>query len=174
MKKLVLVLVVFLVSCGWERMYVARDGNNSEITITDEMTEIKVESINGRFGQQVRNNLLDSLTPQGIPAQPRYKLKVQPAQVEVIKQAMRNDITATRERATYKVNYKMMEGDEEVLKGNSIAYVSYDILSNPYSTTIASKKAETDAAKIIADDIVLRIGAYFHTKANSKEIYGDF
>ena len=37
-----------------------------------------------------------------------------------------------------------------MLKGDSIAYVSYDILANPYSTTMAQKKGDEDAAKIIA------------------------
>ncbi len=50
------------------------------------------------------------------------------------------------------------------LLGDSIAYVSYDILANPYSTTFAKKKTQTDAAKIIANDITLRIGAYFHAR----------
>ena len=48
-------------------------------------------------------------------------------------------------------------------------YVSYDILANPYSTTMAQKKTETDAAKIIADDIALRLGAYFHSQQSKKE-----
>lgn len=47
----------------------------------------------------------------------------------------------------YKVGYYMTEGTEQVLKGDSIAYVSYDILANPYSTTMAQKKGDEDAAK---------------------------
>lgn len=44
----------------------------------------------------------------------------------------------------------MTEGTEQVLKGDSIAYVSYDILANPYSTTMAQKKGDEDAGKILA------------------------
>lgn len=61
----------------------------------------------------------------------------------------------------YKVGYYMTEGTEQVLKGDSIAYVSYDILANPYSTTMAQKKGDEDAAKIIANDIALRLGCLF-------------
>ena len=36
-------------------------------------------------------------------------------------------------------------------------------------STMAQKKTETDAAKIIADDMALRIGAYFHMKISNKK-----
>ena len=58
--------------------------------------------------------------------------------------------------------------NEECLKGDSVAYVSYDIMANPYSTTMAQKKTEADAAKIIANDIALRLGAYFHSQMKEK------
>ena len=79
-----------------------------------------------------------------------------------MQQALRKDITATRERVKYEVSYRLVEGDTEVVKGESIAFVSYDILANPYSTTTAKKKTEENAAKIVANDIALRLGAYFH------------
>ena len=79
---------------------------------------------------------------------------------------MRNDVTATNERIEYRVNYTLMQSSTKLLSGNSIAFVSYDILTNPYSTTMAQKKAESDAANIIANDIALRLGAYFHSQAN--------
>ena len=55
------------------------------------------------------------------------------------------------------------QSDEELVRGNSIAYSSYDIMSNPYSTTIAEKKGEKDCAQIIANDIALRLGVLYNT-----------
>lgn len=79
---------------------------------------------------------------------------------------MRNDITATREQVQYRVDYILydMKTGQELVRGNSIAYSSYDIMSNPYSTTVAEKKGEKDCAQIIANDIALRLGAYFHSR----------
>ncbi len=68
----------------------------------------------------------------------------------------------------------MVEGTEKVLSGDSIAYVSYDILANPYSTTMAQKKGDEDAAKIIANDIALRLGAYFHSTMTNRGNPHDF
>lgn len=170
MKKiLALCLVSFIAACGFEPLYVQKKHNNLwyfggefDTSITSEMAQIKIQTIQERFGQQVRNSLLDMLTPLGTPKRPKYRLYVDVSEKEVMQQALRKDITATRERVKYVVDYRLVEGDTEVVRGDSIAFVSYDILANPYSTTVAKKKTEEDAAKIVANDIALRIGAYFH------------
>lgn len=170
MKKILTIsLIMMITACGFRPLYVQhKSGNwysadNYDLSIIDEMAQIKVLPIADRFGQQIRNQLLDLLTPKGTPQRAKYRLDVKVAERIVVQQAMRNDVTATNERIQYKVNYTLYQGSENLLNGNSIAFVSYDILTNPYSTTIAQKKAETDAAHIIANDIALRIGAYFHS-----------
>ena len=174
-----LVAVVFLsllTACGFEPLYVQKQHDNPwffgkefDTSISQEMAQIKVEPIADRFGQQVRNNLLDLLTPKGAPKKPKYRLTAFLKRKTVTQQAMRTDITATSERVRYLVQYELYEGSEKLLTGTSVANVSYNILSNPYSTKIKQKKTETDAAKIIADDMALRIGAYFHMKISNKK-----
>ncbi len=173
MKKICsLLAVLFLTACGFEPLYVQKKHDNLwyfngefDRSIYSEMAKIKVQTIPERFGQQLRNNLLDMLTPLGVPARPEYRLFVDVAPLEVTQQAMRDDITATRERIRYKVSYRLLSAqDNQVLvTGDSLAYVSYDIMANPYSTTFAKKKTEKSAASIIANDIALRLGAYFHS-----------
>ncbi len=171
MKKIIAVCLISLIAaCGFEPLYVQKKHNNLwyfggefDTSISDEMAQIKIQSIAERFGQQVRNDLLDMLTPLGQPRNPKYRLYVDVADKEIMQQALRKDITATRERVRYQVNYRLIEGNTELVSGDSIAYVSYDILANPYSTTTARKKTEENAAKIVANDIALRIGAYFHS-----------
>lgn len=172
MKKIELLFIICLLSaCGFQPLYVQRSNDSSwyfsdsfDTSITTEMAKIKVATIKDRFGQQLRNNLLDLLTPKGIPNDPQYRLKVEVLERTVTQQAMRDDVTATNERIKYRVGYTLYDGADELVRGDSIAFVSYDILADPYSTTISQKKAEEDAAKIVANDITLRIGAYFHTR----------
>ena len=168
-----LLLLFSLTACGFEPLYVQKKqeslwyfGGEFDTSISTEMAKIKVQTIADRFGQELRNDLLDMITPLGVPARPTYRLMVDVEPIEITQQAMRDDITATRERVRYKVNYRLLsaESSEVLVSGDSIAYVSYDILANPYSTTFAKKKTQTDAAKIIANDIALRIGAYFHAR----------
>ena len=172
MKKIELLLVICLLgACGFQPLYVQRSNDSSwyfsdtfDTSITTEMAKIKVATIKDRFGQQLRNNLLDLLTPKGIPNDPQYRLKGEVLERTVTQQAMRDDVTATNERIKYRVGYTLYDGADELVRGDSIAFVSYDILADPYSTTVSQKKAEEDAAKIVANDITLRIGAYFHTR----------
>ena len=179
MKKIGLaVLVLFAVAaCGFEPLYVQKtskedkwyfDGDFDNY-VTDQMAQIKIVVTGERLGQQIKNNLLDLLTPQGVPAKPKYYLYVNPVQENEYAQALRSGITATRKRIDYKVNYHMTQNSKEVMKGNTVSFVSYDILDNPYSTVISRKKVQQDAAKIMANDIALRLGAFFNAKANEYE-----
>ncbi len=178
-KILILISGIFLLtSCGFEPLYAKKQNNNSwyfsgnfDNSVTQEMAQISIEPIAERFGQQVRNQLLDLVTPLGEPQKPKYRLYVTPNDKQVTQQAMRRDITATRERIRYKVSYYLEQNNKKILKGNSISFVSYNILSNPYSTTTAQKKTEEDAAKIIANDIALRLGTYFHKELHNKGLY---
>ena len=179
MKKIGLaVLVLFAVAaCGFEPLYVQKtskedkwyfDGDFDNY-VTDQMAQIKIVVTGGRLGQQIKNNLLDLLTPQGVPTKPKYYLYVNPVQENEYDQALRSDITATRKRIDYRVDYYMTQDSERVMKGNTVSFVSYDILDNPYSTVISRKKVQQDAAKIMANDIALRLGAFFNARANEYE-----
>lgn len=179
MKKIGLaVLVLFAVAaCGFEPLYVQKtskedkwyfDGDFDNY-VTDQMAQIKIVVTGGRLGQQIKNNLLDLLTPQGVPTKPKYCLYVNPVQENEYDQALRSDITATRKRIDYRVDYYMTQDSERVMKGNTVSFVSYDILDNPYSTVISRKKVQQDAAKIMANDIALRLGAFFNARANEYE-----
>ena len=170
-----------LTACGFEPLYVERQhddnwyfGGNFDTSISQEMAKVKIQPISDRFGQMLRNDLIDLVSPKGQPVEPKYRLYVELAKKSETNQALRSDITATRKMVRYKVVYHMMEGTEKVLEGNSLAYTSYDILANPYSTTMARKKGDEEAARIIANDISLRLGAYFHSRITNRGEPDDF
>ena len=171
-RKIILVVIATLLwGCGFEPLYVEKKtssewyyDNEFDTGIREEMASVKVELIQDRIGQLIRNDLLDKLTPKGTPKHPKYFLKITDLKKEEIDQALRNDITATRKKVIYTVYYTLKNQQyETLLTGNSVAYLGYDILRDPYSTTFAQKKQEKNAAKIIANDISLRLGAYFHS-----------
>ncbi len=180
-KKYALLLVLALCGCGFEPLYVEKKHNNMwyyggafDASISQEMSQVGIEPISQRFGQMMRNELIDLLTPKGAPKTPKYRLFVNLAEKQISDQALRSDITATRKMVRYRVDYYMTEGTKQVLRGDSIAYESYDILANPYSTTMAQKKGDQDVAKIIANDIALRLGAYFHSVLTNRGNLNDF
>lgn len=180
-KIFLLLLISTLVGCGFEPLYVEKKHNNRwyyggdfDTSISQEMQQVKVEPIANRFGQMLRNQLLDLLTPKGMPKKPKYRLFVEEASRSVSDQALRSDITATRKLVQIRMKYYMMKDNERILFGDSVAYYSYDILANPYSTTMAEKKGDEEAVSIIANDIALRLGAYFHSVITNRGNPNDF
>ena len=165
----ILALICFITGCGFKPLYIQNNktdfytGNSQNNSIINELAQIKISAISDRFGQQIRNKLLDLLTPKGVPTNAKYRLKVELVEKTVSQQALRDDVTATSERVDYTVNYTLFRENTKLVSGDSFAFVSYNILNNPYSTTMAQKKSEENAANIIANDITLRLGAYFHS-----------
>ena len=177
----IFVLLLMITACGFEPLYVERLQDNNwyfggdfDTSISQEMAKVKIQPISERFGQILRNNLIDLVSPKGQPDEPKYRLYVRLAKKSEVDQALRSDITATRKMVRYRIEYYMMEGTEKVLEGDSLAYTSYDILANPYSTTMAKKKGDEEAANIVANDISLRLGAYFHKVITNRGELDDF
>lgn len=169
---MILAVVCGLAACGFEPLYVEKTAGNDlwyynnkfDTDIVREMAQIKVETVSDRIGQMIKNELMDTFNPYGTPKCAKYFLKLQPVSAHTVQQALRDDITATREKVKYTVKYSLWDKENgQLVSGKSWVYLSYDLLDNPYSTTMDKKKVEKDGAKIIANDISLRIGAYFHS-----------
>lgn len=169
---MILASVCGLAACGFEPLYVEKTAGNDlwyynnkfDTDIVREMAQIKVETVSDRIGQMIKNELMDTFNPYGTPKCAKYFLKLQPVSAHTVQQALRDDITATREKVKYTVKYSLWDKENgQLVSGKSWVYLSYDLLDNPYSTTMDKKKVEKDGAKIIANDISLRIGAYFHS-----------
>ena len=179
MKKVLLAVIAgcFVASCGFSPLYVQKtstddkwyfDGDFDDY-VSDQMAQIKIVATGERLGQLIKTDLLDLLTPRGVPSKPKYYLYVDPVKANEYDQALRRDTTATRKRIDYRVKYYMLENSKKIMQGDTVSYVSYDILENPYSTVMSRKKVEKDAAKMMANDIALRLGAFFNAKANEFE-----
>lgn len=168
----VVAVICNLSACGFEPLYVEKTSgedlwyynNEYKTDIVREMAQIKIEGVSDRIGQMIKNELMDIFNPHGTPKCAKYFLKLSPASAQVTQQALRDDITATREKVKYSINYALWSKTSgQLVSGDTWIYLSYDLLDNPYSTTMDKKKVEKDGAKIIANDIALRIGAYFHS-----------
>ena len=158
------VATLCLASCGFTPLYATSANSYNNEDVKTELAQIKIKHIANRFGQQIRNQLLDKLNPLGQPKKHKYVLEVvMEGKPLIIEQALRDDVTATRETMKISMLYELKQGNETILEGDSIAFSSYNIMSNPYSTTISKESAYKQAAKIIADDISLRLAAYFYS-----------
>lgn len=155
-----LCLLVTLGGCGFQSLY----GKADEFVLQN-LESIKVETINDRKGQILRNRLLTLLTPKGTPQKPLYSLqvtlKIQEQNIGVLR-----DATASRvERiitATYSI--KNTKNNKTLFASKATATGAYNILTGAdYSTIVSKKKAETLAFDQIAQQIQSQLACYFET-----------
>lgn len=172
-----LVILIGLTGCGYSSLYKTdtKTGYSGSYStgVTDELKQIRIAPIANRIGQIVKNRLLDNLTPRGVSQEPKYELRVSIPKPIVRDQVLEQDTTATRKAARYEAEYSLYRNGEEIVEGASRIEVSYNILKNPYSTLASQKDSERRAAKILADDITLRLAAYFKNPYKIKKKKSD-
>lgn len=136
--------------------------NASHNDVPDDFSAIKVEMIANRTGQQLRNHLLDLLTPRGQPAKARYLLKVtlQERNREV---ALDPTGLATRTNVTVSARYALVNAatGELLTTGSARAFSSYNLTESEFSNLTAENDTVARATELIATDIRARLAAYF-------------
>ncbi len=151
--------VLALAGCGFQPLYGA--GANNE-TVAANLAAVEVEPLRDRTGQQMHNFLRDRLNPKGQPTAPSYTLQVQLTET-LSELGVRRDETATRANLKMHAEFflRPVGGQSALLTGRSSSTTSYDILSNPFATTVSEADARERALREVADDIRTRLALYF-------------
>ena len=135
---------------------------------------ILIDEIPERIGQIMRRSLADKLTPHGDPEHPRYRLSANIHGIYNSEQAVRKDNLATRYLMTMSVRYALYTYPENKrLMSDSLSGRSaYDVQRSPYATDVAEKITKERLAKIMGNNIALRVAAFLkaETKPETKEI----
>lgn len=146
-------------ACGFTPLYGA--GANNE-TVAADLATVRVQPLRDRAGQQMHNFLRDRLNPKGQPEAPNYVLQVDLTE-SLRELGVRRDETATRANLKMQAQFflRPVGGQTAVLTGMSSSTTSYDILSNPFATTVSEDDARERALREVADDIRTRLALYF-------------
>lgn len=148
-----------LAGCGFQPLHGQADSGSP---VTMGLSSVRVEPLRDRVGQQMHNFLRDRLNPQGQPASPSYSLRVQVTET-LSETGVRRDETATRANLRINASFSLFDfgGGEELFTGRSSSTTSYDILENPFATTVSEEDARERALREVADDIQTRLSIYF-------------
>ena len=159
-------LLPALAGCGFQPLNsrTAADGGASTGTkgSLDELAAIRVAPLSDRAGQEMHNLLRDRLNPSGQPTAPKYELVVQLSE-SIREVALESDETATRADLSITANYSLRRFDNQKLvsSGRSRSVSSYNILEKQFASTISEADARSRTLRDIADDIRIRLAAYF-------------
>lgn len=156
-----MVLAAGPVGCGFQPIY-ARPGGAASSPVADQLASVRVAAIDDRIGQQLRNNLVETLSPRGEPAAPRYVLVVR---INQAFQGMANsrDGNATVGRVTVNATYQLSDTTRggNVLSGTARAFGGYRYLGPRYASTASERDSETSVMTEIAAEIRGALVAYF-------------
>jgi len=154
-----------LAGCGFEPVHAQRSGAPGP----DDLTQVKIELIENRRGQELRNELLDRFNPDGKPSEPRYRLRVQLREADA-PVAIDKDGTVSRSSLGIYAAYTLISvpDGKVVLQGTSTAFKGYGVITNSYATLVGKQDAERLTLRALADDITDRVSIYFHRQPTAQ------
>jgi LPS-assembly lipoprotein len=154
-----LAVVALLTACGFQPLYGERSGGGA---VRQASASIAVAPIPDRVGQLVRNHLIDSLTPGGVPQRPVYTLSIDLTQTKE-GVAFQSDEQATRINVTLEANFVLRDadGDAVLTQGTTRSVAALNIVQSEFANITAEADAQRRAARQVADSIALRLGVFF-------------
>ena len=150
-----------LSACGFQPLYGTRDDG---ARVSDELAAVQVALIADRSGQILRNYLLDGLTPNGPPTQPRYLLSVQ-LEEPSRELTLRRDDTPTRIGYAVIARYQLRDGAGRLLLNSAASLDSdYEITNSEFATLSSRLDARDRLLQQMSEDIRLGLAAYFRER----------
>lgn len=147
-----------LAGCGFHPLY----GKQANPEVVPELGAVKIDSIQERVGQQLRNLLYARINPLGEPAKPKYILetKVRESQQSL---AIQKTEVATRASLSISANYRLRDltTGATLYSANSRATASYDLVQSEYANLAAAQDAERRTLQEVAEDMTNRLAFYF-------------
>lgn len=148
-----------LTACGFRPLYGQKQQNQD---VAASLASVRIDPLRDRVGQQMHNFLRDRLNPDGQPTAPSYRLHIELRET-LTELGVRRDETASRANLRMDANFALLAygGEAPLLMGRSSSTTSYDILNNPFATTVSEADARERALREVADDIQTRLALYF-------------
>jgi len=161
-----LAVVLTAAGCGFQPLY----GKKSVGNVESAFSNVKIQTISGRVGQQVHNYLLDRINSEGRPASPLYLLAVT-LDVQQVRLGIERDETATRAKVIVLADVQLQDiatGDI-LLHRSARSTNSYNIVDSAVATRSAELDAVDRAAREVSDEIRLLLALYFRRQAAQAE-----
>jgi LPS-assembly lipoprotein len=158
-------VAAMLAACGFTPIH----GGTRGPAVRAELASVRIDPIEERVGQMLRNHLLDSMNPSGAPARPLYRLIVLLSEGKEELAVQRSEF-ATRANLRLNATYRLVRVSDgaQVYIGASNLIASYNILSNDYATLAAEGDARARASRELSDDITQRVAAFFRQQAEAR------
>lgn len=158
-----LVIGLLLASCGFHPLFSSHE--NDGPSVAADFQNVRVATIESRSGQVLRNDLIDTLTPQGEPARPIYTLTIR------LEEPLQNQNYAfQRNNSVTNVNYTVIaywalldKNGTAILSSTSSASELYAMSNSQYATTVSAQNTRDQVVMEISQDIRNKLAQFFLT-----------
>lgn len=132
---------------------------------------IQIASIPSESGYYLERSLRRTLNPTEAAVAPDYRLAVRIDSPVYTAQAIKGDYFSTFEKITLSAHYTLTDirTGRSLVSATATANGSYNIIAEPYATTVAKERAQQNLVQILSDEIALHIKAYLKTQEAARE-----
>jgi LPS-assembly lipoprotein len=155
----VIIVSLALAGCNARPLYGTQaDGKGVAVALSG----IAVDEQKSRAGQIVRNNLISSFGNTGASS---YILRMVPEE-KTIEISSLSTQKLKRYRYNLKIRFELAnaKSGDTVSSGASFSNVSYDTVEQPIADLQAAENARERAAREVAEDVRLRLAAFFSSQ----------
>ena len=154
-------LAGLLTGCGFRPLY-QQDSSSASVA---QFSQILIAQPEDRVSQQLRNHLLDMLTPRGAPDRPLYLLDYRITEsVGSVFVTRSEEITRNNLQLTVSYYLRDYQTGQPVFSMSVTSQSSYNVTQADYANLISEKNARERALRDAAEQIRLRLGNYFDRK----------
>ncbi len=154
----ILLVAALLAGCGFRPLY-KQTGNTD--TVRD-FSQISIAQPEDRPSQQLRNYLLDTLTPHGQPDRPLYRLEYRITEsLGSVFVTRTEEVTRSNLQLSASVSLRDYQTGESLTSISATSQASYNVTQADYANLVSEKNARERALRDVAEQIRLRLGNYF-------------
>ena len=154
----ILLVAGLLAGCGFRPLY-KQTGNTD--TVRD-FSQISIAQPEDRPSQQLRNYLLDTLTPHGQPDRPLYRLEYRLTEsLGSVFVTRTEEVTRSNLQLSASVSLRDYQTGKSLTSISATSQASYNVTQADYANLVSEKNARERALRDVAEQIRLRLGNYF-------------
>lgn len=153
-----LLAAISLAACGFRPLY-QQDGAGAAVPQFDQISIAQPED---RVSQQLRNHLLDMITPKGSPERPAYILDYRITEsVGSVFVTRSDEITRNNLQVSVSAYLRNYQTGQPVTSFSITTQASYNLTVADYANLISEKNARERALRDAAEQIRIRLANYF-------------
>ena len=148
-----------IAACGFTPVY----RQDTASPIRESMALIEIAPIGGQRGLQLRNRLMEKISPRGIVDVPKFRLSVE-LQSSTDAVLIQLDNKATRQNLKVIASFALtdLSSGEIVFTGKTVSVGSYNVVDSQFATIAAEDNAAERAAREVGEDIFDLLVIYFN------------